>query len=163
MKNKFSMLLASTVLMSSLAGASALALGNGFERSHTGEQSTFKASDKSERFMKHKFKKMAKYLELTTEQRQQAKTIHQEAKAGRLALKDSLKDFRQQTKLLVMASSFDEQAFLNLQSQYQDSFAQLALIKVKTKYRFMQILTEEQKGKMNSHQAERKQGRHTSE
>ncbi len=162
MKNKFSILLASTVLVSSLMSVSVFALGSGLKHEHKVEKSEFMLSEKAERFMKHKFKKMAKHLELTGEQRQQAKAIYQKAKESRLALKDSMKDFHQQSKSLMMADNLDEQAFLDLHRQYQDSFGQMALIKIKTKHSFVQILNDEQKQKMKSHQKSRK-GRKASE
>jgi Spy/CpxP family protein refolding chaperone len=161
MKNKFSMLLVSTVFIGAMTSASAFVYGNGHDQ-QSGKHNVM-SNDKSERFMKHKFKKMAKYLALTYEQRQQAKVIHQQAKEKRLALKGSLQDFNQQSKALIMANNFDEQAFIDLQKQYQDSFAQMSLIKAKTKYNFMQILTEEQKEKVRSQPMKQGRGRWLSE
>jgi Spy/CpxP family protein refolding chaperone len=161
MKNKLSVLLISSVLAMSLTSASAFAFNNGYDhkRSKDGSQHI----QKSERFMAHKFKKMARRLDLSDEQRAQAKVIHQEAKKSRLALKESMKTFHQQSKTLTMEDSFNEQAFIALQVEYQDTFAQMALIKAKTKHSFMMILTEEQREKMKSHKGLRGKRSHSSE
>ena len=149
MKNKLSVLLISSVLAMSLTSASASAFINGLALEHNQDGS--KHSQKSERFMQKKFKKMARYLDLTDEQREQAKVIHKDAKTNSLVLKESLKSFHQQSKVLTMEDSFNEQAFIDLQSEYQETFAQMALIKAKSKNSFMKILTEEQREKVKSH------------
>ena len=59
-------------------------------------------------------------------------------------------DINPRTKQL-MEDSFNEQAFIDLQSEYQETFAQMALIRAKSKNNFMKILTEEQREKMKSH------------
>jgi protein CpxP len=84
----------------------------------------------------------------------------QQAKESRLVLKDSLQNFHQQSEILMMEDDFNEQAFIDLQSQYQDSFAQMALIKAQTKHRFIALLTEEQKAKMKSRRATEKRRPH---
>lgn len=156
MKNKLSVLLASTLFVMSLGSHTVFAMDE-----NTGHNKHKRGN--SERVMKHKFKKMANFLALTKEQRTQAKAIHQQARDSRLALKPSLQSFHQQSQTLVLAEQFDELAFTNLQSEYQDSFAQMALIKVKTKHSFMQILTQEQKDKMMTMKKDRMRGRHLSE
>lgn len=149
MKNKLSVLLISSVLAMSLTSASASAFNKVHEhkRNKEGSQHTLK----SERFMQHKFKKMARHLDLSDEQREQVKVIYQAAKESRLTLTASMQTFHQQSKTLTMEDSFNEQAFIDLQSEYQDTFTQMALIKAKTKHSFMMILTEEQLEKMKSH------------
>jgi Spy/CpxP family protein refolding chaperone len=151
MKNKLTVLLISSVLAISFTSVSALAVNNGTGHDHKQRNGVSQQNQNPERFMQHKFKKMARYLDLTDEQREKAKVIHQEAKDSRLALKDSLKGFHQQRKVLIMEDSFNEQAFIDLQSQYQETFSQMALIKAKTKHNFIQLLTEEQNEKMKSH------------
>ena len=135
----------------SLTSAAASAFTNGLALDNKHSKEGTKHSQKSERFMQKKFKKMARYLDLTDEQREQAKVIHKEAKTNRLVLKESLKSFHQQSKVLTMEDSFNEQAFIDLQSEYQETFAQMALIKAKSKNSFMKILTEEQREKVKSH------------
>jgi Spy/CpxP family protein refolding chaperone len=151
MKNKLSALLISSVLVMTLTSASASAFTNGLVLDHKHSKSGSKHSQKSERFMQNKFKKMARYLDLNDEQREQAKVIHKDAKTNSLVLKESLKSFHQQSKVLTMEDSFNEQAFIDLQSEYQETFAQMALIRAKSKNNFMKILTEEQREKMKSH------------
>jgi len=156
MKNKLSGLLVSTLLVMSLSSTTVFA-----KDGHVGHNMLKGKHD--QHGMQHKFKKMAKFLALTQEQRKQAKAIHQEAKENRAALKPSLESFHQQSRTLVMAEQFDEQAFINLQSQFQDSFAQMALIKVKTKHSFMKILTQEQKDKMMTMKKKRMRRKSVSE
>jgi len=151
MKNKLSVLLSSAIIAMSLASTSAFAINNEAGHDHKMKKSASHKMHKAERFNQHKLKKMARYLDLTSEQRQQAKTIHQQSKESRLVLKGDLKEFHKQSKELVMEENFNEQAFLNLQSQYQETFAQMALIKAKTKHSFIRLLTEEQKEKMKTH------------
>jgi protein CpxP len=150
MKNKLSVFLISSVLAATLTSASAFAFTSGLGHDNKHDKDFSKHTQKSERFMNHKFKKMARHLDLSDEQREQAKVIHKEAKESRLALKESLKSFHQQSKTLTMEDSFNEQAFIDLQSEYQDTFAQIALIKAKTKHHFIKMLTEEQREKMKS-------------
>jgi Spy/CpxP family protein refolding chaperone len=148
MKNKLSVTLISSVLAISLTSASASAFTHGLGHDH---KDASKFTHKSERFMQHKFKKMAKYLDLNDAQREQAKIIHHETKESRLVLKESLKSFHQQSKVLTMEDSFNEQAFIDLQIEYQATFAQMALIKAKQKHKFMKVLTDEQREKMKFH------------
>ncbi|NQZ22393.1 MAG: Spy/CpxP family protein refolding chaperone [Colwellia sp.] len=156
MKNKLSLLLVSTLFVMSLSSNTVFA-----KEDHVGHN--MHRGESSQGVMQHKFKKIAKFLALTKEQRTQVKVIHQQAKESRGALKPSLESFHQQSRTLVMAEQFDEQAFINLQRQFQDSFAQMALIKVKTKHSFMQILTEEQKDKMMTMKKSRMRGNNFSE
>jgi Spy/CpxP family protein refolding chaperone len=160
MKNKVSVLLASAVLTMSLASTSAFALNNdeGHDRKYNNH--AIKSTQKYEGYMQHKLKKMVRYLDLTSEQREQVKVIHQQARESRSVLKDSLQNFHQQSEVLMMEADFNEQAFIDLQSQYQDSFIQMALIKAQTKHRFIALLTEEQKEKMKSRHATDKRRSH---
>lgn len=160
MKNKLSVLLAGAVLTMSLASTSAFALNNDEGHDYKHKKHATQLMQKSEGFMEHKLKKMMRYLDLTSEQRQQVKIIHQQAKENRLVLKDSLQDFHQQSEILMMEDDFNEQAFIDLQSQYQESFAQMALIKAQTKHRFIALLTEEQKAKMKLRRATDKRRSH---
>ncbi|MBA6377965.1 MULTISPECIES: Spy/CpxP family protein refolding chaperone [unclassified Colwellia] len=165
MKSKLSVLLASAVLTLSLASTAALAINNGdgvnndrHDAKHTGNH-----QHKSKRGMKGDFKRMAKYLALTDEQREQAKAINKTAKTSGLVLKESMQGFHQQRKVLLMEEHFNEQAFVDLQSQYQDIIAQKALIKAKKEHSFMMILTEAQKEKMQSHQKHDGRRKHLAE
>ncbi len=59
-----------------------------------------------------------------------------------------LESYHDEMKALIEAGSFDEQALLSLRAKYRDTFDQLALIKAKSRYDFLQMLTAEQKAKM---------------
>jgi hypothetical protein len=48
----------------------------------------------------------------------------------------------------LIASVFDQQAFIDLQDQYQSHFSEVNLSKAKHKHAYMQVLDEEQQQKM---------------
>ena len=93
------------------------------------------------------FKRMAKRLDLTDEQKEQFKTLKAQAKTERSAMKEKVKGYKDQVKILMEAAVFDEQAFLQLHSSYQNTFAEAALLRAKHKHEMMQILTPEQQEK----------------
>ena len=97
---------------------------------------------------KHKFRKMAKYLDLTQEQKDQMKSIREASREVSLPLREKAKEFFDYTKQLKAQESFDEQGFNAMYNQYQAAFAELALQRAKTKHAMYQVLTEEQKVKM---------------
>ncbi|WP_170246372.1 Spy/CpxP family protein refolding chaperone [Colwellia hornerae] len=165
MKSKLSVLLAGAVLSLSLASTAALASNNGVGVDHDRQDAKNAGhhQQKSKPGMKAKVKKMAKHLALTDEQREQVKVINQQAKESRVVLQESMQGFHQQRKALMMAEHFNEQAFIDLQGQYQESFAQIALIKAKKKHSFIMILTEAQKEKMQSHQKHERRRMHLAE
>lgn len=92
-------------------------------------------------------KKMALMLDLTSEQQQQLTDIKAKAKSESAPLKQKLKSFRTEMKALMKADFFDEQAFIQLQSRYQPTLSQLALVKAKTKHAMKTVLTVEQREK----------------
>jgi protein CpxP len=96
---------------------------------------------------KSHFKKMAKYLQLTEDQRSSIKVIFKELKDEKLARKESMTGFRQQIKSLMGSAVFDEQVFTELHSQYQTQFAEVALLKAKSRHAIMQVLTTAQQEK----------------
>lgn len=151
MKSKLSLLLTSAVLAMSLASTATFAFDNGTGHQQYHGKDGGKHMQKAERFKQHKFKKMARYLDLSDEQRQLAKALHLQAKEDRAQLKETMQSFHQQSKSLITSESFDEQAFVDLQNQHQDTFAQMALIKAKTKHNFLKLLTAEQKEKLHAH------------
>lgn len=97
--------------------------------------------------MKHKMKRMAKFLSLNEEQKIQIKEIKIQAKEQHKVLRTSMKQFRVEKQKLVQAEQFDEQAFNALQDAYQPIFSQLALLRVKTKHAIFNVLTVEQQEK----------------
>ena len=103
------------------------------------------------------FKKMARKLDFTDEQKAQAKVIKSESKAQMAALKPALKAYRQQVKALMSADNFDKEAFSKLHESNQDIFAAQALIKAQTKFKIKSLLTTEQKEKMATLKSQRKQ------
>lgn len=93
------------------------------------------------------FKRMAKYLELTDEQKEQFKTLKVQSETDRSLIKEKLKSYKEQVKVLISATDFDEQGFAQLHSTYQDTFAEAAMLRAKHKHQMMQILTPEQQEK----------------
>jgi protein CpxP len=105
----------------------------------------------------HRFKRLAKALELTDEQKAQAKTIHENAKDQMDVHKASLKSYREELKAIIAGNDFDSQAILDLRAKYKFTFDQIALIKAKEKYDFLQLLTPEQKDKLQKMMEKRHQ------
>ncbi|NMP30520.1 Spy/CpxP family protein refolding chaperone [Thalassotalea sp. M1531] len=91
-----------------------------------------------------KFKKIAKRLSLSDEQIEQMKTIREESKTQGMALKEQLKSFREQVKTEQASETFDEAKFAASYAQHQETFAQLAMLKAKTRHAMAQVLSQEQ-------------------
>ncbi|OUR60746.1 hypothetical protein A9Q74_12320 [Colwellia sp. 39_35_sub15_T18] len=104
----------------------------------------------------HRMKRMIKALALSEQQQVQIKEIRTEAKTQYESLRDSMKQFREEAKVLIQAETFDEQAFIALQEAYQPSFEQAGLAKAKTKHAIFNILTTEQQNKWSEIMAKRK-------
>lgn len=124
------------------------------------EQAGFSGADamtdrQFHKMSKHKFKKMAKHLNLTQEQKEQMKSIREASREESLPLREKTKEFFDYAKQLKAQESFDEQGFNAMYGQYQEAFAALALQRAKTKHAMYQILTEEQKAKMDELQEKR--------
>ena len=114
------------------------------------KKSHYKNNESSSRHhkMKHHFKKLARQLNLTDEQQEKIKAIHAAQNENKTTNKANMTAFRDEVKNLLMSSTFDEQAFLNLHNQQQSQFSQMALARAKAKHAVMQILNEEQQDKM---------------
>lgn len=106
-----------------------------------------------------RMKRMAKHLELTDSQIEQIKSIKSGVKANSTDLRSQMKSFKEQIKSLIDASTFDEQAFNAAYLQYQDTFAQLALNKAKTRHAMYQVLTTEQQEKWQTFMENKKEKR----
>ncbi len=91
--------------------------------------------------------KMAIMLDLSQDQQDKIKAIKQTAKLSHVNLRMSMKAFHAEVKALMQAEYFDEQAFTQLQSKYQSTSAQLALMKAKTKHAISKVLTDKQRTK----------------
>ena len=93
------------------------------------------------------FKRMAKHLSLTKEQKQQVKSLNMQDKTERASMKEKMKSYKKEVKTLMQAEYFDEQAFLTLHNSNQETFAQAAMLRAKHKHQMMKILTPEQQKK----------------
>ena len=105
---------------------------------------------------KHMMKKMVKALSLTDEQQVQIKALKTQAKEQHAVYRESMTKFKDAEKALVQAESFDEQAYATLHASYQDTFAQMALSRAKTKNAMFSVLTTEQQEKWQTIMEERK-------
>jgi len=133
-----------SVLILSTAGFAASGNPEGHRTHHEGR-------DKNHQKMSEKrLAKMAKKLGLSESQQADIKALKIEEQAKMQALKPAMEAFREQVKTLMSAESFDEQAFIQLQTSNQDVFASLALIKAKSKFSMKSVLTEEQLEKFRS-------------
>jgi len=97
-----------------------------------------------------KFAKLTRKLGLSESQQSDVKALKKEEKAQMEALKPAMKAFKEQVKALMSAESFDEQAFIALHANNQDVFAQMALIKAKSKFAMKSVLTAEQLEQLQS-------------
>ena len=96
---------------------------------------------------KHMMKRMIKGLSLSEQQQVQIKAIRMQAKEQSETQRDSMKQFKGAEKLLLQAEVFDEHAFIALHAAYQQTFAQMALTRAKTKHAIFNVLTTEQQEK----------------
>lgn len=92
-------------------------------------------------------KMMIKRLNLTDEQVAKIKLVKEQSRTEVITLKEQFKQYKESVKVLNDNPIFDEQSFGDLHSQYQTTFAQLALQKAKTKHAIFHILTLEQQEK----------------
>jgi len=99
---------------------------------------------------KHMMKRMIKVLSLSEEQQVQIKAIKMQTKDQSETLRDSMKQFKGAEKQLLQAETFDEQAYIALHTAYQQTFAEMALTRTKTKHAIFNILTTEQQEKWST-------------
>lgn len=96
---------------------------------------------------KHMMKKMAKYLELSDEQKDSMRTIFKASRESKKAEREEMKAFKAEMKQLVHAESFDEQAVRSLHQAQQAKFADKMVAMAKMKHEMFQVLTSDQKEK----------------
>lgn len=101
-------------------------------------------------------KKMQKYLELTPEQVEKIKLIKEQSREQVQPLKENARSFFTSLKVLKENPIFDEVLFNATYAQYQETFAQLALQKAKTKHAIYHVLTSEQQEKWATFKAKKK-------
>jgi Spy/CpxP family protein refolding chaperone len=106
--------------------------------------------------MKRHFKRIAKQLDLTQEQKDKIQAIYAEKSESRALNKETMQAFRQQVKALIMSPTFDEKAFLDLHNQQQSEFSQMALSRAKAKHAVMLVLTADQQEKMIAMKSKRR-------
>ncbi len=108
---------------------------------------SFSGSERGAGMMKHMLKRMMHKLDLNQEQRDEIRLIAQQAKTDNSELKSVMMEFKGKSKALMVEQQFDEQAFISLHQEYQDSLAEVALARAKTRHAILSILTAEQRAK----------------
>jgi len=144
MKITFKSIVIATSICSALVLTPVSFAGSG----HSNHQGGYDKSD--QQMSEKKLAKLSRKLGLTESQQADIKALKTEEKTQMQALKPAMKAFREQVKTLMSAESFDEQAFIQLQASNQETFAAMALIKVKSKFAMKSVLTEEQLEKFRS-------------
>tara|TARA_R110000744_G_scaffold16472_6_gene45367 strand:+ start:2772 stop:3257 length:486 start_codon:yes stop_codon:yes gene_type:complete len=97
--------------------------------------------------MKKHMHRLAKKLDLTSEQRDEIKVVFSGMKEDRLAHKANFTGFNEQVKSLLQASKFDENKFDAIYAEFQPNFQKMAMDKAKIRHAIMQVLTPEQQKK----------------
>ncbi|WP_286233847.1 Spy/CpxP family protein refolding chaperone [Thalassotalea sediminis] len=103
-----------------------------------------------------KLAKMAKMLNLDSEQKEQIKAIYRQAKSDKQQNRSENRGYRQKLKALIHSNSFNEQAFLTLYNSNYQHMADAALQRAKVKNAIYNILTSEQQEKFKKLKAKRK-------
>ncbi|GHF87244.1 Spy/CpxP family protein refolding chaperone [Thalassotalea marina] len=115
-------------------------------------KSEVKKSHKKHRSMH----KMARYLELSDEQKTKIKDIYQQAREDNVVYKESRQAYKTQLEQIMAAKDFDEEAFASLRQTYAVTFSEAALSRAKTKHAIYHTLTEEQREKLKSAKGKRR-------
>jgi len=144
MKITFKNLVIATSLCSALVLAPISFAGSGNSNHQGGHDIS------GQQMTEKKLAKLSRKLGLTESQQADIKALKSEEKTQMQALKPAMKAFREQVKTLMLAESFDEQAFIQLQASNQDVFAAMALVKAKSKFAMKSVLTEQQLEKFRS-------------
>ena len=111
---------------------------------------------------KHGAFKMMKQLDLTDAQKEQMKAIRQAGRESTKSLRESLKANRQQLEQITANGQFNEAQVQAIAAQQSGIMAQLLVEKTRVKSQIYQILTAEQKAKVEEMKAkmqERRQNR----
>ena len=93
------------------------------------------------------FRKMARYLKLTDEQRTEIKALRESMSAEKDVQKAEMQSFRTEVKALVSSDSFSDQAFADVYAQHEAALQEKALHRATMQNAIFQLLTEEQKVK----------------
>jgi protein CpxP len=88
-------------------------------------------------------------LDLTTEQVEQIKGLYDSEKKATSALKLKTNQHKDTMKLLMQAEFFDREAYLEAINEGQSDRAELLVLKASNKHQMRNILTLEQKEKLN--------------
>ena len=135
--------------MTAVSTASAKNHGQGYHQEMGGEFHQGRGGGKH-------MKRMLRGLDLTDEQKQQVKDILAKAKADRPERDpQSMKAQMERHHQLMLAAEFDEQAAREAIAVRQAKMAEMQLKQMKVQHEIMQLLTAEQKQKLEERRAER--------
>lgn len=153
MKHKLTQPFKVSILALALAGAGVLSTNlsaNELSADNTVKEQQHQHHKKGMKKGHHKkaMAKMFKRLGLSEEQKTQMKALREQSKVEKEQYETQLTEYKTKRKALMSAEAFDEAAFSNLNAEYQNTFAQLALLKAKTKFAMKSVLTEEQLAKL---------------
>lgn len=137
------LVLAGTSVLSANLSANELSTENTVKEQHQHHKKGMKKAHH-----KKAMAKMFKRLGLSEEQKTQMKALREQSKAEKEQYETQLSEYKTKRKALMSAETFDEAAFINLNAEYQNTFAQLALLKAKTKFAMKSVLTDEQLAKL---------------
>jgi Spy/CpxP family protein refolding chaperone len=98
--------------------------------------------------IKLQHRKLERQLDLTEQQKVKIKLIKNMAREEKVVYQEGTTAFKEKFNSLLIASVFDQQAFIDLQDQYQSHFSEVNLSKAKYKHAYMQVLDKEQQQKM---------------
>jgi Spy/CpxP family protein refolding chaperone len=140
---KISVMIASIIVATGIviSSASVLALPN------EGIETEVKYKKLNEK-IKLQHRKLERQLDLTEQQKVKIKLIKNMAREERIVYQEGTTAFKEKFNSLLIASVFDQQAFIDLQDQYQSHFSEVNLSKAKYKHAYMQVLDKEQQQKM---------------
>jgi Spy/CpxP family protein refolding chaperone len=93
------------------------------------------------------FKRIAKQLDLTKDQRQQIKGIFGQAKVEKQDNRENMAIFKDAMQELMRATEFDEHAFKEIYAEHQTTLEEKIMSKAKTRHAIFQVLTEVQQDK----------------
>lgn len=139
---------AMSVLILSISSLSVNAMGDKHEyHNSSAKHENAEGRDHQPAKMKKHLHRLAKKLDLTSEQRSKIKVIYANMRDDRQEDKANFAGFKQQVQALLQASEFDEIQFTNIYAKYQPSFQKLAMEKAKVRHAVMQILSPVQQEK----------------
>lgn len=105
------------------------------------------------------YKRMAKHLNLSKEQKSEVKAIHEKHRSSNEAQRVSMQAYQAEVKALIASGNFTDASFSDIYNKYEDELEQKALRKAQVKNEVYQVLTDEQKVKWKNYVPKNRKGR----